>query len=131
MINLACSAINLVFIVYYRPYLSRMTNVVSGITEFGIFSIFALCASFEYEYDTDTSRTIMWTGISLICAVMAVNLVEMIYMQTLWLIDLCKRWKARSVLNRSMVDTMKDTVKRHLPNNKRFTRDTKVNPTLG
>ena len=78
-INLACSLINLSFLMYYSPYLSRLTNFVSIWTEGGIFLMFSLCATFEYGYDSETSRTVMWTGVGLIGLIMFVNIVEIVY----------------------------------------------------
>ena len=83
-INLGCSLINLAFISYYNPYISRLTNFVAMCTEFGIGCMFGLCVSFEYGYDAGTSENVIWTGVSLILLIMGINLVELFYGQLLW-----------------------------------------------
>ena len=41
-VNLGTSIISLAFIMYYNPYISRLTNFVAMCTEFGIGMMFAL-----------------------------------------------------------------------------------------
>ena len=41
-VNLGLSLISLAFIMYYNPYISRLTNFVAMCTEFGIGMMFAL-----------------------------------------------------------------------------------------
>ena len=71
----------------------------------------------------------MWAGVSLIFAVMAINIAEMIYTQTYWFIYLWKRWKARSIVNSSKVAAMKENTQVSKID-KRLPRDPGLNTTI-
>ena len=72
----------------------------------------------------------MLTGVSLIFLIMGINIVEIIYVQIKWTIQLCKRWKARSIINTAKDNSLKDKVKRHVTDDKNFHRDKPANTTL-
>ena len=86
-INIIFSLLNLFFLIYFRPYLSRLTNFISVLTEIAIGALFALCTSFQYNYDDDMERKVMWTGISLIYFIFAINMFDILYTQAAWVID--------------------------------------------
>ena len=130
-INLAFSLLNLAFLIHFRPYVTRLTNFVSIFTEAGIFAVFAICASYQYDYNENNSIIIMWTAVGSIFTIMLVNIIDIVVQQIKWLVDVCKRWKARRILNNGIVKSMKPTVDQHIKGKNEMRPSTGVDSTLG
>ena len=102
-LNILLCIISLGFLWFFVPYKGRLTNIVAVYSECAIISLFAICASFEFGYSSDTSDTIMWAAIGIVFSIMLVNYVDILIWQYIAISEIYRRCKNR---NKSKVNTL-------------------------
>ena len=77
-LNILHCCFSIAFLGIYSPYKGRFTNFVTLYSEIAVVFIFALCGSFELNYDDETSIVMMWVTIGTIFSIMFVNYIDII-----------------------------------------------------
>ena len=77
-LNLLHCVITIAFLGLYNPYIGKYTSFVTLYSEIATGFIFALCGSFELDYDEETSTVMMWVTIGTVFSIMFFNYIDII-----------------------------------------------------